>query len=58
MDDKGSYTEYGYRGLEEIKTLQAENARLKKEIEELKQKQITIAELYPDGYSIAWRDKK
>ena len=57
MDDKGSYTEYGYRGLEEIKTLQAENARLKKEIEELKQKQITIAELYPDGYSIAWRDK-
>ena len=58
MDDKGSYTEYGYRGLEEIKTLQAENTRLKKEIEELKQKQITIAELYPDGYSIAWRDKK
>lgn len=58
MNDQGSYTEYGYRGLEEIRRLQEENALLKKEIEELKQKQITLAELYPDGFSIAWRDKK
>jgi len=56
MEDKGTYTEYGYRGIEEIKRLQEENARLKKEIEELKDKQITLSNLYPDGFSVAWRD--
>ena len=34
MED--GYTEYGYRGLEEIKRLEAKIAELKKEIEDLK----------------------
>ena len=32
------YTEYGYRGLEEIKKLEAQNKKLKQEVEELKEK--------------------
>ena len=31
------YTEYGYRGLEEIKRLQEQITKLKEEIEELKE---------------------
>ncbi len=34
MED--GYTEYGYRGLEEIKRLEAKIVELKKEIEDLK----------------------
>lgn len=34
MED--GYTEYGYRGLEEIKRLEAKIAELEKEIEELR----------------------
>ncbi len=36
MED--GYTEYGYRGLEEVKRLEAKVAELQKEIEELKKK--------------------
>mgnify|MGYP001286861747 CR=1 FL=1 len=32
------YTEYGYRGLEEIKRLQEQITKLKEEVEELKEK--------------------
>ena len=35
---EGGYTEYGYRGLEEIKKAQEKIAKLEKEIAELKQK--------------------
>ena len=35
MDTSG-YTEYGYRGLEEVKTRDAEIAKLKEEISKLK----------------------
>ena len=33
---EGGYTEYGYRGLEEIKRLEEKIVELKKEIEELR----------------------
>ena len=33
---QGGYTEYGYRGLEEIKRLEEKIVELKKEIEDLK----------------------
>ena len=41
-DDKASYTEYGYRGLEEIQRLREENAKLKAEIESLKQQRNSV----------------
>ena len=37
-DDKASYTEYGYRGLEEIKKANEKIAELQKENEELKKR--------------------
>jgi len=36
------YTEYGYRGLEEIQRLREENAKLKAEIESLKQQRNSV----------------
>jgi len=36
MNDRAEYTEYGYRGLEELKKAQAEIKELRKELLELK----------------------
>ena len=37
MNDKEEYTEYGYRGLEELKKAQEEIKELRKELLELKE---------------------
>ena len=41
-EDKDQYTEYGYRGLEEIRALQEKVEQLQKRIEELESDEIDI----------------
>ena len=50
-EDKDQYTEYGYRGLEEIRALQEKVERLQKRIEELESDDID-----PDDFKLGLTD--
>ncbi len=50
-EDKDQYTEYGYRGLEEIRALQEKVEKLQKRIEELESEDID-----PDDFKLGLTD--
>tara|TARA_B100000085_G_C18479149_1_gene486499 strand:+ start:42 stop:215 length:174 start_codon:yes stop_codon:yes gene_type:complete len=50
-EDKDQYTEYGYRGLEEIRALQEKVEKLQKRIEELESDDID-----PDDFKLGLTD--
>ena len=52
---EGGYTEYGYRGLEELRMAQEKIVQLKKEIEELKQK---LLEESKHRDRMFWKDRQ
>tara|TARA_Y200000002_G_scaffold374521_1_gene375370 strand:+ start:672 stop:836 length:165 start_codon:yes stop_codon:yes gene_type:complete len=52
---EGGYTEYGYRGLEELRTAQEKIVKLQKEIEELKQK---LLEERQHRDRMFWKDRQ
>ena len=52
-EDKDQYTEYGYRGLEEIRALQEQVEKLQKRIEELESESTDID---PDDFKLGLTD--
>ena len=52
-EDKDQYTEYGYRGLEEIRALQEKVEKLQKRIEELESGSTDID---PDDFKLGLTD--
>ena len=54
-EDKDQYTEYGYRGLEEIRALQEKVEKLQKRIEEL-ELESESDDIDPDDFKLGLTD--